>query len=217
MKTTIHSARMRQYAALLRRCRDDLDLKQQDIARLIGVSRSTVSDHENSRRPPGVARSLQMARAVGTTLTAMVESVEQASDVLVPVPASARDLEPRFVSASRSEIEQWCARVRLCVELILRAVRDERGLSEDEVAGRLGESQPFVSKYEGADSEPRNIDLFELAAVAIALGGTWVELAERIEREVPPIPLVCEDDVSNTPSSPNSDARQGDTEEATLG
>lgn len=50
---------------------------------------------------------------------------------------------------------------------LLRSYRDRAGLSQVEVAQRLGRPQSFVSKYE---SGQRRLDLIELDAVCRALG-----------------------------------------------
>jgi ribosome-binding protein aMBF1 (putative translation factor) len=53
---------------------------------------------------------------------------------------------------------------RLCA--ILRELRQQAGLTQVEVAARLGEPQSFVSKYESGE---RRLDVIELRQVALAL------------------------------------------------
>jgi transcriptional regulator with XRE-family HTH domain len=50
---------------------------------------------------------------------------------------------------------------------LLRELREEQGLTQNEVAKRLRSPQSFVSKYESGE---RRLDLPELHAVADALG-----------------------------------------------
>ncbi len=54
---------------------------------------------------------------------------------------------------------------RLCE--LLRTVREQAGLRQVDVAGRLDEPQSFVSKYESGE---RRLDLIELKQVCQALG-----------------------------------------------
>lgn len=49
----------------------------------------------------------------------------------------------------------------------LRNAREERGLSQTEVAQRLGQTQSFVSKVERGE---RRLDIVELRAVCSAIG-----------------------------------------------
>lgn len=50
---------------------------------------------------------------------------------------------------------------------VLAALRVSAGLSQAEVAARLGKPQSFVSKYESAE---RRVDLPDLEDIAIAIG-----------------------------------------------
>lgn len=60
-----------------------------------------------------------------------------------------------------AEYQQLCA--------LLRQLRREAGLTQVQVAERLGVPQSFVSKYESAE---RRLDLIEVRHVAEALGTT---------------------------------------------
>ena len=65
-------------------------------------------------------------------------------------------------------------RVRL--QGLLRAVRQEAGLNQTELAGRLKSDQSFVSRYERGE---RRLDLIELEQIAKACG---IELNELVRR-----------------------------------
>lgn len=65
---------------------------------------------------------------------------------------------------------------RLCD--VLKALRREAGLTQVQVAAKLGVPQSFVSKYEAAE---RRIDVIELHHVAQALGVSLAEVVERLE------------------------------------
>ena len=68
------------------------------------------------------------------------------------------------------------------LESLLRAVRDEAGLRQVDVAVRLEKPQSFVSKYEAGE---RRLDLVELATVCRAIGITLAEFVERFEQDGP--------------------------------
>lgn len=61
---------------------------------------------------------------------------------------------------------------------VLRALRREGGLTQRDVAGRLGTPQSFVSKYESGE---RRLDVVELARIAEALGSSLAVVVERFE------------------------------------
>jgi len=63
---------------------------------------------------------------------------------------------------------------QLCT--LLRELRGEVGLTQIQVAQRLGEPQSFVSKYESGE---RRLDVVELAHVAVALDTTLAEVVAR--------------------------------------
>ena len=64
--------------------------------------------------------------------------------------------------------ERFCA--------LLKDVRDEAGLSQEVVAGRLDKTQSFVSKYESGE---RRLDFVELHKVTVALE---IDLEEFVHR-----------------------------------
>jgi transcriptional regulator with XRE-family HTH domain len=59
---------------------------------------------------------------------------------------------------------------------LFRAVREEKGLHQTDVAAALGRPQSFVSKYEAG---ARRLDLLELKEVCDAIG---IELTEFVRR-----------------------------------
>ncbi|WP_367133262.1 helix-turn-helix domain-containing protein [Saccharothrix sp. HUAS TT1] len=61
---------------------------------------------------------------------------------------------------------------------LLRQLRKEAGLTQVEVAERLGEPQSFVSKYESGE---RRLDVVETQHVAQALGTTLAAVVERLD------------------------------------
>lgn len=63
---------------------------------------------------------------------------------------------------------------------LLRTVREESGLTQEDVALRLGKPQSFVSKYESGE---RRLDVLELKHVCDAMGTSLVSFVRRYERK----------------------------------
>ncbi len=64
---------------------------------------------------------------------------------------------------------------------LLRRVRAEAGLTQSELAQRLGQTQSFVSKVERGE---RRLDVVELRWFCDAMGVPLVEFVDRFEREL---------------------------------
>lgn len=64
------------------------------------------------------------------------------------------------------------------LQTLLRQLRENAGLRQQDVADRLGEPQSFVSKYESGE---RRLDLIELSAVCEVLGIKLGEFVAQIE------------------------------------
>ena len=63
----------------------------------------------------------------------------------------------------------------------LKEVREEKGLSQTEVAERLGKTQSFVSKVERGE---RRLDIVEVRTFCIAIGVSFPSFIDRIERSI---------------------------------
>ena len=63
---------------------------------------------------------------------------------------------------------------------LLKDVRRKAGLTQTDVAQRLGKPQSFVAKYEGSE---RRLDVLEFIAVARAIDADPIGLMRRIARE----------------------------------
>ena len=63
----------------------------------------------------------------------------------------------------------------------LRNAREEKGLTQTEVAERLGQSQSFVSKVERGE---RRIDIVELRAFCQVMDLRFVDLVKQFERAI---------------------------------
>lgn len=69
--------------------------------------------------------------------------------------------------------------VRAAMLQLLRQIRQEAGLRQEDLAERLGRPQSFVSKYETGE---RGLDVLELYEVCAACGITLARFAGRLER-----------------------------------
>jgi transcriptional regulator with XRE-family HTH domain len=65
---------------------------------------------------------------------------------------------------------------------LLRQIRAEAGLRQEDLAAKLGEPQSFVSRFESGE---RRVDVLELRDICEALGTTLVEFVRRLEGESP--------------------------------
>jgi len=65
------------------------------------------------------------------------------------------------------------------LQLLLRQMRTEAGLTQTEVAQRLGQPQSFVSKYESGE---RRLDVLELREVCAVVGVDLADFVRRLEQ-----------------------------------
>ena len=65
------------------------------------------------------------------------------------------------------------------LQALLRQVRTEAGLTQTDVAQRLGQPQSFVSKYESGE---RRLDILELHEVCQVIGILLPEFIRRLEQ-----------------------------------
>jgi len=64
---------------------------------------------------------------------------------------------------------------------LLRETRQTAGLSQVQLAEKLGQSQSFLSKIEQGD---RRLDLIQLRTICLALGTTLPRFVERLEERL---------------------------------
>ncbi len=67
------------------------------------------------------------------------------------------------------------------LQALLRQIRVEAGLKQADLAERLKQSQPFVSKYESGE---RRLDLLELRDICAAVGLSLAEFVQRLEQSL---------------------------------
>ena len=65
------------------------------------------------------------------------------------------------------------------LQALLRQVRTEAGLTQTDVAQRLGQPQSFVSKYESGE---RRLDILELRELCQVIGIPLSEFIRRLEQ-----------------------------------
>lgn len=68
------------------------------------------------------------------------------------------------------------------LQALLRQMRTDAGLTQTDVAQRLGQPQSFVSKYESGE---RRLDILELREVCRAIGIPLPEFVRRLEQALP--------------------------------
>jgi transcriptional regulator with XRE-family HTH domain len=68
---------------------------------------------------------------------------------------------------------------------LLRSLRQEAGLSQDELAERIGTFQAFVSQSERGQ---RRVDIIEARAFCTALGVDFADFVQRLERILAELP-----------------------------
>lgn len=68
---------------------------------------------------------------------------------------------------------------RAILAALLREVRQEAGLRQNDLAERLDQPQSFVSKYESGE---RRVDLIELREICSAIGISLEALIQRFEK-----------------------------------
>jgi transcriptional regulator with XRE-family HTH domain len=86
-----------------------------------------------------------------------------------------------MVRARKSPKSLRSAEHRALCELLV-AARHKAGLSQTELAIKLGKPQSFVAKYEGGE---RRLDIVEFVAVARALGADPIALLRSLLRAPP--------------------------------
>ena len=64
---------------------------------------------------------------------------------------------------------------------LLRAIRKESGLSQQELAARLDKPQSFVSKYESGE---RRLDILEILQICRTLEVSFAVFAQRLENQL---------------------------------
>ena len=65
--------------------------------------------------------------------------------------------------------------------VLLRGVRVEAGLTQSELASRLGTDQTFISKYESGE---RRLDILELREVCQVIGIDFFAFIRRLDKEL---------------------------------
>jgi transcriptional regulator with XRE-family HTH domain len=80
--------------------------------------------------------------------------------------------EKEYPPQSAKEATRFIARVRV-----------EAGLTQSELAARLGTDQTFISKYESGE---RRLDILELREVCQVIGIDFVAFIRRLDKDLKP-------------------------------
>jgi transcriptional regulator with XRE-family HTH domain len=67
------------------------------------------------------------------------------------------------------------------LQILLRTIRKEAGLSQSELAMRLNKPQSFVSKYESGE---RRLDMVETLQICQAVHISLAEFSKRLEQSL---------------------------------
>lgn len=70
---------------------------------------------------------------------------------------------------------------QMTLQTLLREVRLEAGLRQQDLAEALDKPQSFVSKFESGE---RRLDILEVRAICRAIGLKFVEFARRLDRRL---------------------------------
>jgi len=70
---------------------------------------------------------------------------------------------------------------QIALQRLLRELRHEANLRQEDVAAQIGEPQSFVSKYEIGE---RRLDVLELREICQALGISLAHFVERLEQQL---------------------------------
>ena len=65
------------------------------------------------------------------------------------------------------------------LQLLLRELRNEAGLTQTELAERVGQPQSFVSKYESGE---RRLDILEVRTICSAIGISLADFIKKLEQ-----------------------------------
>lgn len=85
-------------------------------------------------------------------------------------------LHPLGVASSKSQYQREYASFLRC----LKRTREEAGITQVQLADRLGQTQSSVSKIERGE---RRVDVVELRAICKALGTSLVAFVRRLEHD----------------------------------
>lgn len=72
-------------------------------------------------------------------------------------------------------------RQREKVLLLLKEMREKRGITQVELAEKLGVPQSFVSKYESGE---RQLDILELRQICQLIGISFVDFIQQLEEKL---------------------------------
>jgi len=70
---------------------------------------------------------------------------------------------------------------QIILQNLLRAIRKEAGLSQQELAARLNKPQSFVSKYESGE---RHLSVLEILQICRTVGISLAVFSQRLEDEI---------------------------------
>ncbi|HOW17502.1 MAG TPA: helix-turn-helix transcriptional regulator [Phycisphaerae bacterium] len=70
---------------------------------------------------------------------------------------------------------------QVALQVLLRQIRTDAGLRQEDLARKLGQPQSFVSKYECGE---RHLDMLEVRRICAVLGVSLGEFVRRLEKKL---------------------------------
>ena len=155
----------------LRRLRTEHNLTQEEVGKYIGVQRSAINKYENGNveniKRSTIAKLARLYHVSPTPLMALDDLDEQDQEPLVYSKPNKVETEQKIVSdfaddyMERNESDKQ--ELTEHIGTTLKALREKQGMSQDQLADRLGIKKAAVSSYETGKRLPRTDTLYALA------------------------------------------------------
>ena len=150
----------------LRRLRTEHNLTQEEVGKYIGVQRSAINKYENGNveniKRSTIAKLAQLYHVSPTHLMALDDLDEQDQEPLVyskPKQKVVSDLAADYIERNESDKQELTEHIGTT----LKTLREKEGMSQDQLADRLGIKKAAVSSYETGKRIPRTDTLYALA------------------------------------------------------
>jgi transcriptional regulator with XRE-family HTH domain len=171
------------FLRLLRRVRIEAKLTQAQLAKIIGVTQARISKYEQGERRIDMLELKTICDAIKLPLAEFARRFEESchwkrGKFLIHFGVFHIEYlcwPAMSVSAQRASRKQ---RERKILLELLRELRKQRSLTQDQLARLIGVKQAFVSKYETGE---RRLDFLDLVGICDVLGISMVKFVEKFE------------------------------------
>lgn len=182
MDNWIKSRRAKFLCALLRERRESAGLKQDRVAKSLGVYQSYVSVYEDGQKRLDFFQLQRVAKALKTTRHSLLLEFEEDAP---PEEYADESAEPEQDSAVEraawetvASLDPGEADAAVRLGQLLKTLRKSAKVRQKDIADPLGKPQSWVSKYERGKVR---LDVIQLGEVAFELDTTLHALDERLE------------------------------------